>query len=329
MSTDCKKYKCDFCDYESCKVYNTRRHMVLKHENNMAPNVNLLAPNVNLLAPNVNHVAPNVNLLAPNVNHTIICDQCNKTFCKKSNLDKHSKICKGIIDRKTCHYCHKIYASSASKCKHIRICKVRKEIESQAVVVYDKSKELETSNKETKIEQNNITQNANTINNTTNNTVINQIIVFDPKNMSLLSDHISKKEFIELAKNTDFSKTLSDYGAALLNRTENQCIRKTNLKSSSSAVHVGDNKWEYQTDKYIYPKLLSKIADNFGDVKENFKVHVYSELETFIDDVMSEAIDCHSDKNDELRLQRLYKNLFNNIKHHIFNLTKHNLSTRD
>jgi len=320
--------------------------MVLKHEKNVAPNVNLLAPNVNLLAPNVNLLAPNVNLLSSNVQSAIFCQHCNKTFCKKSNLDKHSKICKGIIDRKTCHYCHKIYASSASKCKHIRICKVRKEIESQALVIYDKSKELDTSNEETKIEQNNITQNANTINNTnntinttnnttnttnntTNNTVINQIIVFDPKNMSLLSDHISKKEFIELSKNTDFSKTLSDYGAALLNRTENQCIRKTNLKSSSSAVHVGDNKWEYQTDKYIYPKLLSKIADNFGDVKENFKVHVYSELETFIDDVMSEATDCHSDKNDELRLQRLYKNLFNNIKHHIFNLTKHNLSTRD
>jgi hypothetical protein len=306
--------------------------MVLKHENLVAPNVNLLAPNVNLLAPNVNLLAPNVNLFSKNEHYDIICQHCNKTFCKKSNLDKHSKICKGIINRKTCHYCNKIYASSASKCKHIRICKVRKEIESQALVIYDKSKELDTSNEETKIEQNNITQNANTINNTnntTNNTVINQIIVFDPKNMSLLSDHISKKEFIELSKNTDFSKTLSDYGAALLNRTENQCIRKTNLKSSSSAIHVGDNKWEYQTDKYIYPKLLSKIADNFGDVKENFKVHVYSELETFIDDVMSEATDCHSDKNDELRLQRLYKKLFNNIKHHIFNLTKHNLTTND
>lgn len=326
MSTDCKKYKCDFCDYESCKIYNTRRHMVLKHENNVAPNVHSVAPNVH-------SVAPNVHPVAPNVHPDIICQHCNKTFCKKSNLDKHLKVCKGIIDRKTCHYCKNIFSSRSSKCNHIRICKVRKEIESQALIVYDKSKELDTSNKETKIEQHNITQNANTINNTNNttnnNTIINQIIVFDPKNMSLLSDHISKKEFIELAKNTDFSKTLTDYGAALLNRTENQCIRKTNLKSSSSAVHVGDNKWEYQTDKYIYPKLLSKIADNFGDVKENFKVHVYSELETFIDDVMSEATDCHSDKNDELRLQRLYKKLFNNIKHHIFNLTKHNLSVSD
>ena len=47
--------------------------------------------------------------------------------------------------------------------------------------------------------------------------------------------------------------------------------------------------------------------------KENFKVNVYSQLDTFIDDVMSEAEDCYTNKCDEQKLKKLYKKLFNNI----------------
>ena len=91
--------------------------------------------------------------------------------------------------------------------------------------------------------------------------ILKDIIVYDPKNMELLNDHISKGELKKMISNFDFSKVLTDYSTALLSRKENQCVRKTNLNSTSSSVHVGDNKWEFQTDKYIYPKLLTNIAN--------------------------------------------------------------------
>jgi hypothetical protein len=134
--------------------------------------------------------------------------------------------------------------------------------------------------------------------------------------------NITKKDLTKMVCTTDFAKILTDYSTALLSRKENQCVRKTNLASASSAVHVGDNKWEFQTDKYIYPKLLTNIAYNFSDAKENSNIKEYDKLDNFIDDVASEATDCYTNIKDEQELKRVYRKLFSNVKHLIYNLTK-------
>jgi len=249
------------------------------------------------------------------------CELCNKIFAKKYNLLKHIEKCKGIINPLQCEYCLKEFNHASNKYVHRKSCKVRLEKESE-------QNKIDLQN----IAVQNITNNntINNINNTINdnsNTIINQIVVFDPKDMELLNDHITKKDLQKMVINTDFSKVLTDYSTALLSRKENQCVRKTNLNSCSSAIHVGDNKWEFQTDKTIYPKLLTRIAYNFSDMKESFKIKVYEQLDTFIDDVAAEAEDCHTDEKEEIRLKRLYKKLFNNIKHLIFNLTKKEVDT--
>ena len=341
MSIDSKIHKCTHCDYKSIRLSNVKRHMVRNHENISAPNVNDNYANVHVDSANVNVFSANVHVDSANVNDIYenkksenICNDCNKTFTTKYNLQKHSTICKGIIDSKTCTWCSRIFSCRAGKCNHIKICKVKKDIETKELILLNseasKKNNTDAGHGNTHSEVN---QNANVINNTTNsnnnnsnNTVINNIIVFDPKNMELLSDHINKIDLQQIVTNTDFSKTLTDYSAALLSRAENQCVRKTNLNSASSAIYMGDNKWEYQTDKYIYPKLLSKIATNLSDVKENLKVRVYEQLDTFIDDVMSEATDCYENKTKEQQLQRLYKKLFNNIKHIVFNITKNTVA---
>ena len=327
MSIDSKIHKCTHCDYESIRLSNVKRHMVRNHELNIEQNVHPEKQNVH-------SVEQNVHPVEQNVHSEYICDGCNKAYYNKSTLIRHSNNCKGIIDSKTCTWCSRILSSRASKCNHIKICKVKKDVETKELILLNseanKKNNTDTGPGNTHSEVN---QNANIINNTTNsnnnnsnNTVINNIIVFDPKNMELLSDHINKIDLQQIVTNTDFSKTLTDYSAALLSRAENQCVRKTNLNSASSAIYMGDNKWEYQTDKYIYPKLLSKIATNLSDVKENLKVRVYEQLDTFIDDVMSEATDCYENKTKEQQLQRLYKKLFNNIKHIVFNITKNTVA---
>ena len=146
--------------------------------------------------------------------------------------------------------------------------------------------------------------------------------------MELLNDHISKNELNKMMKmngynnGRDFPKVLTDYSKALMRRSENQCIRKTNLLSSSSAVHVGDDKWEYQSDNEVLPKLLSNIATNLGNMQHDYKIQIMKELDTFIIDVQSEAIDCHEDEKEEARLKELFKRTLTNMKHLLFNLTK-------
>lgn len=323
MNKDCKIINCTNCDYKTLKKYNLIRHMVRSHPTTKAMNLTAKAMEPTAKAMNLTAKAMNVTEKAMNENEDINCivisdkqcEKCNKCFARKYNMNKHFEKCKGPINLLQCEYCKEIFTHRNNKYVHRKKCKLiqlAKQEEMQKVAIQN-------------ITNNNITNNNitnNTINDNSNNVTVNNIIVFDPKNMELLNDHITKKQLQKMVADTDFTKILTDYSTALLSRKENQCVRKTNLNSTSSSVHVGDNKWEFHTDKYIYPKLLTNIAYNLGDVKENFKVRVYEQLDNFIDDVASEATDCYTKESEEKRLKRLYKTLFNNVKHLIFNLTK-------
>jgi len=326
MNIDCKLLKCSNCDYKTLKKYNLLRHMVRSHPiDNSAKSMNNSAESMNNSAKDMIFSAKDMIFSAEGINvnidenicqdiNTSTCYKCNKTLANKYNLANHIDKCRGVINPLQCEYCMKIFKYRNNKYVHKRKCKLiqlAKQEEEQKASIQN-------------ITNNNITNNItnNTVNDNSNNVTVNNIIVFDPKNMELLNDHITKKQLQKMVADTDFTKILTDYSTALLSRKENQCVRKTNLNSTSSSVHVGDNKWEFQTDKYIYPKLLTNIAYNLSDVKENFKVRVYEELNNFIDDVASEATDCYTKESEEKRLKRLYKNLFNNVKHLVFNLTK-------
>ena len=170
-------------------------------------------------------------------------------------------------------------------------------------------------------------QNANTINNTnnTNSNNTTNIIVFDPEKMELLHDHITKRKFTKMVTHPDFVKILTDYSTELLSRKENQCVRKTNLLSSSSAIHMGDDKWIYQSDKEVLPKLLSNIATNFRSITEEYKIKIMKQLDTFMMGVTCEATDYHENEKDEVRLKKLFKHTLINVKHLLFNYTKETL----
>jgi hypothetical protein len=261
--------------------------MMRKHP---ATNVIPTASNVIFRASNVIPIASNVILRAPNVsvskqnnnidtNQCNTCNLCNKKFSRNYVLKKHLDKCKGINTALQCEYCNIIFSSRQCKSRHLRICKTKKELDSQALVVHTPSElniENQNLNQNQNINQNQVTseqsggiagaqvinnnmqhsniQNANTINNNNNN--ITNIIVFDPEKMELLHDHITKRKFTKMVTYPDFVKILTDYSTELLSRKENQCVRKTNLLSSSSAIHMGNDKWIYQSDKEVLPKLL-------------------------------------------------------------------------
>ena len=312
MSTDSTTYVCQHCDYKSKWKCNVTRHVVRKHE-----------------AGNVIPEAGNVISEAGNVIPTNQCTKCKKVFSRRHNLNNHILHCKGLPNTLTCDYCNATFTQRSNKSRHLTICKAKLEAEMQALVVVEPTDTLAKTVSDTTI--NNTTQNANTINNnTTNNTTINNtnILVYNPKNMDFLNDHISKNDFRKLAFQHDFSQVLTDYSTALLSRPENQCVRKTNLRSTSSAVHIGDDKWEYHSDKQVLPKLLSNIAGNFNEVAEQYKSNIYKQLETFMIDVTCEAEDCHEDVEEEARMKALYKRTVLNIKHLLFNLTKQTIAEK-
>ena len=336
MSSDCKVHKCEFCDYESKWKANMLRHCETKHP---AQKVHFSAQKVHFSAQKVHFPAQKVHFPAQKVHfseNTIKCDLCNAVFKKNFNKERHMKTCKGEKNALECEFCHHIYATKSSKSNHLRVCKVKKEVDSQALILFENKPEtaeptenviLPNAEASQVINTNNGTVNNGTINNTNsnNNIVIQNIVVYDPQNMELLNDHISKKDFKKMINNHDFAKILTDYSTALLGRTENQCVRKTNLRSTSSAIHVGNDKWEYQPDKEVLPKLLSNIAVNFGNITQEYKVKIMKQLDTFIEDVTCEATDCHEEEDEETRLKALYKRTVNSVKHLLFNLTKQTL----
>ena len=327
MSTDSTTYACKHCDYKSKWKCNVTRHMVRKHvTGNVIPqagNVISQAGNVIPIAGNVIPEAENVIPICVDINQ---CTKCKKIFSRRHNLNNHISNCKGQPNTLNCDYCNATFTQRSNKSRHLTICKAKLEADTQALVVVVEPKDtLAKTVGDTTI--NNTTQNANTIN---NNTTINNtnILVYNPNTMDFLNDHISKNDFRKLAFQHDFSQVLTDYSTALLSRPENQCIRKTNLRSTSSAIHVGDNNWEYHSDKQVLPKLLSNIAGNFNEVAEQYKSNIYKQLETFMIDVTCEAQDCHEDVEEEARMKALYKRTVLNIKHLLFNLTKQTIAEK-
>jgi len=261
------------------------------------------------------------------------CEKCNKIFTRNNILIKHQATCQGIVNPLQCEFCMKIFAYKSNKSQHKKICKIKENQNFQELILYE-NKENSNNNMQqsqqpqpqsqqpiTNIQNAENITNNNIINNTTNN-VVNQIIVFDPINMELLNDHISKQDIKKMVNNHDFVKVLTDYGQALLGRTENQCVRKTNLRSSSSAVHIGNDKWEYHSDKQILPKLLANIATNFGTMTQDHKITILKQLDDFIVGVSCEGEDYYEDKDNDALLKSQFKSTSNNLKHVLFNITK-------
>ena len=355
MSSDSTFLKCEHCHYNSKWKCNITRHMMRKHT---APNVHVAAPNVHVAAPNVHVAAPNVHVAAPNVhfskesskcieitdpvsNNIKTCEKCNKTFSRRNILLKHYENCKGLLNKLVCEYCNNAYATRSSKSNHLRVCKIKKDADMCALVVLPNAVlpniDITENNSQEPCVQNIINNNTinngtvnNTVNNTINSTIVQNIVVYDPTHIELLNDHISKSELKSMlhANNRDFPRVLTDYSKALMRREENQCVRKTNLRSSSSAVHVGNNKWIHHSDSEVLPKLLSHIATNLGNIQHDYKIKIIQELDTFIIDVQSEAIDCHTDAKEEKRLKELFKRTLTNVKHLLFNLTKQTLAKK-
>ena len=265
-------YKCNYCIYNSNRLYNFKRHMMTKHKEynsyhlvNDKPNATIDKPDVTIDKPNATIDKPNAMIDKPNVMNDNKCLKCNKILSSKQNLNKHLLICKGVSNPLECHLCHKVLANRGSKSTHLKICKG---IEKETNTITDL---IENTNKneivEKNINNNNLIINTYTnSNNVTNNTYNINLISYNKEERKIEFDinHMNKNLIYKLR--TMHENDAYDYFCyKLFENKNNQMIIKSNLRHIYSKVHTGFNIWEKILDNNIYHVIIYYISNTMNN----------------------------------------------------------------
>lgn len=99
------------------------------------------------------------------------------------------------------------------------------------------------------------------------------IITFkDNEYIDILSDHIDIRMARHIFNDAHNQRgVLRKYSQALLNRVENQCVKKTSTRYAQSQVHTGNNIWISRQDTDIYRTFATSIAQNMHGFIESRK----------------------------------------------------------
>ena len=228
--------KCFYCNYNSNRLYNFKRHIMAKHkEINYQHLINDKQ--------NVDNDKQNVDNDKLNVDNDNKCSKCYKILSSKQNLNKHLLICKGLSNPLECHICHKILSDRSSKSRHVKICKEKSK--SKELITIEKDNELIINDNCNQI----INNNSNNIINNSNNVITNNyninLISYNKEERIIEFDinHINKNLIYKLT--TMHENDAYDYFCyKLFENKNNQMIIKTNLRHIYSNVHLGFNIWE-------------------------------------------------------------------------------------
>jgi len=320
-------HKCSKCDFSSSWISNTRRHFRNIHNKNINNNnkniQNTIQNSQNDIQNSQNTIHDSQNAIqnSQNTIHNNLlplqCIKCNKILSNKHNLNRHINICKGIINKLECQICHVIYSTSGNLSKHRKICKAK---EDKQLIVASESSEVVPSSLVTNIQTQN--NHCNNNYNTTNN-----IIVFASKTGEI--EFIKTPEFDAQLKNflkgtndTEHVDNLKKYNKELLSIKNNRCIKKTNIKSTISKVHIGNNKWETKNDEDIYPQMACNLADDMCNKIMQLKTRDrYKTLERILDCMADNGYVADTKENQKEMVDN-FNNVVKDLKLIVYDLTK-------
>jgi hypothetical protein len=268
---DCKKHKCDFCNYKTNRKFDLKKHQNRMHkcqiieitsenltEKNVPPNRKNVPPNRKNVPPNRKIVPPNRKNVPLNQN---MCKKCNKIYKTKNSLIEHEKKCTGVDDL-TCPRCMISFTTRQHKFRHIKKnnCEARSIIHARTPNAQNNitNNNIETQNN---IEnQNNITNNTtNNIDNTINNTIIN-INNYGKERL----DYLTFDKMFTIFKNSNNIPTLLAKEIHFNdNFPENNNIKYENVKTALIK----------KDDKFIYKNinnLVKQIINDKGHLMQKF-----------------------------------------------------------
>ena len=288
----CEIKRCSYCNYNSNRLYNFRRHMMTKHkeidDNKITKdchNINNDCQNNNNDCYNNNNDCYNSNNDCQNNNNDNKCSKCNKILSSKRNLNNHLKICKGVLNPLECHICHKIFSHNSSKSLHLKKCKDKNNNELI---------EIDNNNEIRELQILNINNNSNNIINNNSNNVINNntyninLVSYNKEDRTINFDISHIKENIMYKLKTMHENDAYDYFCyKLFENKNNQMIIKSNLRHIYSKVHTGFNIWEKILDNNIYHVIIYYISDTMNkyinenttfEERDNDKNNIYKML---------------------------------------------------
>ena len=352
---------CKICDYTFAKPFNLRRHLLRIHgyedeeqitqnsskitqnSSNTTQNSSSIAQN----SSNVTHNSSNIELDTSFLSKCIYeCEKCNKVFSRKWSMQRHMDKCMGQVDLLSCEYCDKLFSHEKSRFKHYKICEKKKEAEENPEA-FRKGKELiltdgnvgklktvlenvtppTVSSIET--QNNNIHMNTiDTQNNIQTQNNQNIILVYNPENIEFIRDHIGDEamNYIKRMYPSVDKRMVMDYSKRLFDLPQNQCIRKQDLKSGHSDVHVGENIWEKVSDKVLYPQLACNVANNMSDYlnvkRDLLRKEAFEKIIRFVDYMADEGYINTDNQEREKYILQEYKSFSRELKLIVFNKTR-------
>jgi len=274
--TDILLHKCEFCNYQSKRKYDVKRHQIAKHkcqiiennddnltEKNVTPNEKNVTPNEKNVTPNEKNVTPNEKNVTPNEKNVTlnqnICKKCNKIYKTKNSLIEHEKKCTGV-DELTCPRCMISFKNRQHKSRHMKKnnCEPRSIIHART----PNPQNIETQNN---ITNNNITNNnSNNNNNNTTNNITNNIYINNYKEERL--DYVTYDKMLTFfKKNYTCPSLLTEEIHFNDNFPENNNIQYEN--KTLAKIKINDK---------LMLKDLNILAEELVKEKAN-KVHKFGE----------------------------------------------------
>ena len=341
-----KTYRCEICDYCSNYSQNVTRHCKTIHLGTAHCKIDW---NPKTVIEDPKTVIDIIDA-SENTNNDVLlticntkCLKCEYIFSSIKKLKIHIPKCKGIINPLQCPICCKVYNNTGNKSRHYKICK-----EKNLIAIANSN--ITSSESVTINNNSNNNNNNNSIIGNNNNIQNNVIINFNDDKLKFNLSDITDELLLKILQFNNFDipelnhlNILNNFSRFLLEKPENKCVKKTNLRSSVSAVHVGDNKWEYRQDADVYPKLNKNISENFYDIlcNSNEKIKMkkgllnhtklYKEFKRNLNDltIFSEFIQCYNGNTqlfDDETNKYYIKSVFN-LKTTVYDLTKQQLTS--
>ncbi len=294
-------YNCLYCEYSTNIKNNFTRHLITKHSNevdNIFVNIGIVTNDNSL---NSNNVVPDT-----------VCSKCGKILSSKTYLNKHIIKCNGISNPLECPICHKVYANRFSKSVHIKKCKVVnadliEQPTEEVVVDVPSSTQIEIQQPQPQIINNTIV-NGNVINNITYN--IN-LISFNKEEEKIEFDisHLDKNELMTKIRNNRPDISFKYFCEKLFENKNNQMVIKSSLRYKYSNIHMGMNIWQVFLDKYIYPIIMTQIADTMCSFLETSSSRL-KELDKYLNIMASNGYS----NVDRLEYKNKYKDNIEQLK---------------